>query len=183
MFNSLINKNNKNKLGILITICGNMYKKVSDLLKEKSGEIFSITEKKRLKDVVKIFIEKKIAALLVLDDDEKVKGIVSERDIIRKLSKTEGEIKNLRVKRIMTPWDRLIISTPDDDLEYLMKIMIKNNIRHLPIVISKCSNLNLQTEFLGILSMGDVIRALIDDLDKENKMLRDYVKEIYPKNY
>ena len=129
------------------------------------------------------FKEKKIGALIVLDEDERVKGIISERDIIKKLAKTEGEIKNLRVKRIMTPWDRLIISTPDDDLDYLMKIMTKNRIRHVPVVYSHCSNLNLQTEFLGLISIGDVIKFLIDDLDKENKMLRDYVKEIYPTKY
>jgi CBS domain-containing protein len=160
-----------------------MHRKVSELLKEKSGEIISITENKRLKDVVKFYTQKKIGALIVLDDDKKVKGIISERDIIRKLAQTQGEIKNLRVKRIMTSWENLIIATPDDDLDYLMKIMTKNRIRHVPVVIDKCSNLNLQTEFLGVISIGDVVKSLIDNLDKENKMLRDYVKEIYPTKY
>lgn len=160
-----------------------MHRKVSELLKEKSGEIISITENKRLKDVVKFYTKNKIGALIVLDDDKKVKGIISERDIIRKLAQTQGEIKNLRVKRIMTSWENLIIATPDDDLDYLMKIMTKNRIRHVPVVIDKCSNLNLQTEFLGVISIGDVVKSLIDNLDKENKMLRDYVKEIYPTKY
>jgi CBS domain-containing protein len=157
--------------------------KVSELLKEKSREIIPIGENKRLKDVVEILHKKKVGALIVLDDDKRVMGIISERDILKKLYETEREIKNVRVKRAMTPWEKLIVSTPDDGVDYLMKIMTKNRVRHIPVVNSKCSNLNLYTEFAGLISIGDVVKSLIDNLDQENKMLRDYVKDIYPTKY
>ena len=179
----MIIKNNINNSTILGINGVYMNKKVSELLKEKSRGIILIGENKRLKDVTKILYEEQVGALIVLDDNKKVKGIISDRDIMKKLAQTEGEIKNIRVKRAMTPWEKLIVSTPDDDIDYLMKIMTKNRIRHIPVVSSRCSNLSLQTEFVGLLSIGDVVKSLIDNLDQENKMLRDYVKDIYPKSY
>ncbi len=152
-----------------------MKRKVRDLLKEKGSEIFTIDIGKTLKDATKIFLEKNIGALVVLDGKGEIQGIISERDIIRKLAKTNNAINEMSVETVMTPQAKFIIGHPEDDIQYLMKVMTTNRIRHILIVSSEgeCKN-------EGLISIGDVIKALLTGLDYENKMLKDYIKGSYP---
>ena len=152
-----------------------MEQKVSELLKEKGSEIFTIDAGKTLKDATKIFLEKNIGALVVLDDKGEIKGIISERDIIRKLAKTNNAIKDMAVESVMTPQDEIIICHPEDNIQYLMKVMTNNRIRHI-LIISIGDELKNE----GIISIGDVVRALLTNLNFENKMLRNYIKGSYP---
>lgn len=152
-----------------------MKRKVRELLEEKGSEIYTIDVGKTLKDATKIFLEKNIGALIVLDDKGKIQGIISERDIIRKLAKTNKAINEMSVETVMTPQAELVIGNPEDDIQYLMKVMTANRIRHILII---CSEGECKTE--GLISIGDVIKALLTDLDYENKMLKDYIEGVYP---
>ncbi len=152
-----------------------MKHKIRDLLEKKGSEIFTIDVGKTLKDATKIFLEKNIGALVVLNDKGEIQGIISERDIIRKLAKTNNAINEMSVETVMTPRDEIVIGHPEDDIQYLMKIMTTNRIRHILII---CDEDGYKTE--GLISIGDVIKALLTNLDYENKMLKDYIEGVYP---
>ncbi len=152
-----------------------MKQKVSDLLKEKGHAVYSIPNTARLKDAVKTFNEKHVGALIVLNEAEEIQGIVTERDIMIRLAQTEGEIKDMNVKMVMTPKEKLIIGTRDDSVEYLMKVMTTNRIRHIPIVGGEC-----KCKLEGLISIGDIVKSLLGDLGHENKMLKDYIGGAYP---
>lgn len=146
-----------------------MKRKASDLLKEKGNAVYTIDGDSMLKDVIKIFNEKHIGALIVVNDAKEIQGIITERDILRKVARIEGEIKDISVKSVMTPRDQLKVGTPDDSLEYLMKVMTVNRFRHIPIVESEAKpSLN------GIISIGDIVKSFLNDFDHENKFLRDF---------
>lgn len=147
-----------------------MRRTVGDYLKEKGDTVYCIDDSKKLKDVVKIFNEKNIGALIVIDKNEDILGIITERDIMRKLAKTEGEVKDMNVKFSMTPREKLVVGTPEDTMEYLMKVMTSNHIRHIPIIVSE-TDLKLR----GLISIGDSVKALLNDLDYNNNR---YLKEI-----
>ena len=152
-----------------------MKRKVRELLEEKGSEIYTIHVGKTLKDATKIFLEKNIGAIVVLDDKDGIHGIISERDIIRKLAKTNEAINEMSVETVMKSQAELVIGNPEDDIQYLMKVMTTNRIRHILIVSSEG---DCKTE--GLISIGDVIKYLLTDLDYENKMLKDYIKGSYP---
>jgi len=153
-----------------------MKRKVSDLLKEKGNVVYTIRDTARLKDAVKIFNEKHIGALMVVNEEEDIQGIVTERDILKKLAKTEGEVKDMNVKFVMTPRGDLIVGTPDDEIEYLMKVMTTNRIRHIPIVGGEN-----ECKLLGVVSIGDIVKILLDGLvmNHENRFLKDYLGKVY----
>lgn len=154
-----------------------MKQTASDILNEKGRVIFTINIRKTLKDTTEIFLDKNIGALVVLDDDEKIKGIISERDIIRKLATSDEEIEAMNIKSVMTPQSELIVGNPDDDIQYLMNVMTINRIRHILIVSDKGGS---KFKMEGIISIGDVVKALLTNLNHENKMLKDYIGGTYP---
>jgi CBS domain-containing protein len=152
-----------------------MKRKVGDLLKEKGHAVYSIEDTKRLKDAVKLFNAKRVGALIVLNEEEEIQGIITERDILMRLAQTEGEIKNINVKNVMTSKDKLIVGTPEDSIDYIMKVMTTNRIRHIPIVGGES-----QARLEGLISIGDVVKALLSDVGYENKLLKDYIEGAYP---
>ncbi|UCH94391.1 MAG: CBS domain-containing protein [Candidatus Aminicenantes bacterium] len=153
-----------------------MKRKVSDLLKEKGNVVYSISDKAMLKDAVKRFNEKRVGALIVVNDEEEIQGIVTERDILKKLAKTEGEVKDMNVRLLMTPREELIVGTPDDEIEYMMKVMTTNRIRHIPIVGGEN-----ELKLLGVISIGDIVKTLLNGLgmNHENRLLKDYLDRAY----
>ena len=97
-----------------------------------------------------------VGALMVMND-EGIEGIVTERDILRALSKHKGELLNLSVSDIMTT--DLITCDVNDSLESLMDIMTDSHIRHLPVL--EAGNL------VGIISIGDIVEALLHRRERE----------------
>jgi CBS domain-containing protein len=153
-----------------------MKRKVSDLLKEKGNVVFTISDTDMLKDAVKLFNEKRIGALIVINGHEEIQGIVTERDILRKIARTEGEVKDMNIRLLMTPRENLIVGTPDDSIEYLMNVMTNNHIRHIPIV-----EVENQLKLLGMVSIGDVVKILLNGLDfnQQNRLLKDYLDKVH----
>lgn len=153
-----------------------MKRKVSDLLKEKGNVVYTISDTARLKDAVKLFNEKRVGALMVVNEEEEIQGIVTERDILKKLAKTEGEVKDMNVTFLMTPREELIVGTPDDEIEYIMKVMTTNRIRHIPIVGGEN-----ECKLLGVISIGDIVKILLNGLgmNHQNRLLKDYLGKAY----
>ncbi len=137
--------------------------KVKELLSIKGTECFSITGDQSLFDAAKQMTECNIGALLVMDKGS-LAGIVTERDIVKNAA-GELECKNVKIKNVMS--SNLLVVKPGDDLDYVMAIMIQNNIRHTPVVE--------ESGLVGLLSMRDVVRVLVKNLKAENHYLKDMI--------
>ncbi len=138
--------------------------KVKELLSIKGLECFSITSDQTLLDAAKQMAECNIGALLVMDRGSLV-GIVTERDIVKNASNESRQCKDVRIKEAMSA--NLLVVKPTDDLDYVMAIMIQNNIRHLPVVE--------ESGLIGLLSMRDVVRVHVKNLKAENHYLKDMI--------
>jgi CBS domain-containing protein len=138
--------------------------KVKELLSIKGLECFSITSDQSLLDGAKQMAECNIGALLVMDRGSLV-GIVTERDIVKNAASEGRVMKDFLIKDVMSA--NLLVVKPGDDLDYVMAIMIQNNIRHLPVIE--------ENGLLGLLSMRDVVRVLVKNLKAENHYLKDFI--------
>jgi CBS domain-containing protein len=137
--------------------------KVKELLSIKGLECFSITSDQSLLDAAKQMSECNIGALLVMDKGS-LAGIVTERDIVKNAA-SEQQSASVKIKDVMST--NLLVVKPGDDLDYVMAIMIQNNIRHTPVVE--------ESGLIGLLSMRDVVRVLVKNLKAENHYLKDMI--------
>jgi CBS domain-containing protein len=138
--------------------------KVKELLSIKGLECFSITSDQTLLDGAKQMAECNIGALLVMDKGSLV-GIITERDIVKTTANEKALCKDVKIKTVMST--NLLVVKPGDDLDYVMAIMIQNNIRHTPVVE--------ESGLVGLLSMRDVVRVLVKNLKAENHYLKDMI--------
>ncbi|MDH4163866.1 MAG: CBS domain-containing protein [Nitrospirota bacterium] len=137
--------------------------KVKELLSIKGIECFSIMSDQTLLDAAKQMAECKIGALLVMEKGH-LAGIITERDVVKVLA-NEKDCRTVNIKDVMTT--NLLVSKSGDDLDYVMAVMIQNNIRHLPVVE--------ESGLVGMLSMRDVVRVLVKNLKAENQYLKDFI--------
>jgi CBS domain-containing protein len=143
---------------------------VKEILGLNNSSIISIDKNKSVADAISQMVESEIGALIVVDGEKPV-GMFTERDVLKSWTR-KGNIlfKDIKVSEVMTT--NLIISEIDDDLCYVTTIMIKNRIRHLPIVEN--------TKIVAMLSIRDVVKAQVSDLRAENHYLKDYISDKYP---
>ena len=141
-----------------------MAMKVKELLSIKGLECFSITSDLSLLAAAKQMAECNIGALLVMDKGSLV-GIITERDIVKNTANEATQCRDVKIKDVMST--NLLVVKPGDDLDYVMAIMIQNNIRHTPVVE--------ESGLVGLLSMRDVVRVLVRNLKAENIYLKDMI--------
>ncbi|MFQ5705875.1 MAG: CBS domain-containing protein [bacterium] len=139
--------------------------RISDILKSKGSQVYTINMEQSIQETIQSLVMHNIGALLVLDDQEKLVGIISERDILRKNANQTVILKDTKVKDVMT--SNLIIGVPNDDIEYIMGIMTKNRIRHLPVLDEE--------KVVGIVSLGDVVKAQLTEKEYDNRYLKQYM--------
>ena len=144
---------------------------IKSILQQKGSTVFQIQPDKPLCDCIKLLNEKRIGALMVIDKENNIHGIVSERDILHTAFDTKGQMCDLLVKDIMTPKDKLITATIEDKIEAIMKSMTNNKIRHIPIMDNE--------KLLGIVSIGDIVKVLLNDAVTENKHMKNYISGGY----
>lgn len=148
---------------------------IRDILQKKGANVVLIESGQTIHDAIGRLNEHGIGALIVTGEDAEVVGIITERDILMKCGQhcvrlegapvlDEASCPTL-VEDAMT--HNLVIGVPDDNLEYVMGIMTKNHIRHLPIMEDQT--------LVGIISIGDVVNAHLKEKEVENRMLRDYI--------
>lgn len=139
--------------------------KVKDLLKAKGQQVVTIGPQETLLEACKRLAEHNIGSLLVLALDGSIEGIVTERDITKICAKKSGSLGNTLVREAMST--NLLIGLPKDDLDYITSIMTQNRIRHLPIVSGG--------QLEGIVSIGDVVKALLQETEVKNRYLEEYI--------
>jgi len=144
--------------------------KAKDILKKKGPEVFTIGEEKTLFEAQKVLITNNIGVLLVLNEDGKIIGIMSERDILRESFNHPDNYKEMKTNETMSK--NVIIVEPEDDIEYIESIMTAKRIRHLPVVNKRV--------LVGLISIGDVVKAMYGKTQAEIKYLRDYISGDMP---
>lgn len=138
--------------------------KIAALISGKRVE--TISGSATLHDLVNALDVHHVGALVVSPDGKKVDGIVSERDVVRAMPGKLDEIAGLRVRDLMT--SEVITCSPNSTVAELMTVMTERRIRHIPVV-DETGNL------ISIVSIGDVVKAYISDLQSEQKALNDYL--------
>ncbi|MEZ4670870.1 MAG: CBS domain-containing protein [Anaerolineae bacterium] len=138
---------------------------VQDILKKKSSEVLTIHAQQSLLEASQILAANNIGALVVVDDLKAPVGILSERDIVRQLAQHHESTGALSVGDVMTT--AVVIALPDDDIAYLSNTMTNKRIRHLPVLHDG--------ELVGIVSIGDVVKAQLDLYEGEVHSLQQYI--------
>ncbi len=138
---------------------------VRAILGHKKRGLVTVDQDLSLREASRLLNEHRIGVLLVLDQAQKPVGILSERDIVRHFAAEGGDCETRPVREAMT--SELIIGVPDDDLRYVMTVMTQQRIRHLPILDGD--------ELAGLVSIGDVVKAQIDETETEIRYLRSYI--------
>lgn len=142
--------------------------KVKDLLEDFSRSFHSIGQDQTVEQALKLMSGYNVSALVVMTDDES-QGIFTERDLVRcHIIFTDKNIKEILVKEVMT--SKLIVVEPEDTIEDAMGMMIKANIRHLPVVS--------EGKIKGVLSLEDLVKKHVSVLNKELHYLQDYISDL-----
>ena len=141
-----------------------MLSTVRDLLKEKGDAVWFITPETTVFDALRYMAEKRIGALLVLEGD-KIAGIVSERDFVRKIAETNACKLTAPVLEYMTR--EVFTISPSQTIEDCMTMMTEQRIRHLPVVE--------EDKLAGMISIGDVVKAIINSQEFTIEQLSKYI--------
>jgi len=136
----------------------------SQLLNNKGRKIYSVSPETMVYDAIKLMNEAKVGALLVIEDNKLV-GIISERDYARRVILENKSSHETPVKDIMTP-DVLTV-TPDQSVEDCMKLMAEHHIRHLPVAENG--------EAIGVISTMDVVKSIISEKESVIDQLEHYI--------
>jgi len=141
-------------------------KTIGKLLKEKGHEAWHISPDAKVYDALKVMADKDVGALLVMDG-EKVIGMFSERDYARKVILKGKSSKKITVREIMS--SMVIFIAPDIDCEQALALMTAKHIRHLPVLENGT--------LVGVVSIGDLVKAVIDHEKQVNQALNAYILE------
>jgi CBS domain-containing protein len=125
--------------------------KVSSILSTKGGTIISIQPSQTIREAVRLLAQHRIGALVVLAEDGRLVGILSERDIIRKTAEIES-VLDISVQDVMTA--DVVTGMPQDEIMSVANLMTERRFRHLPIMENG--------RLIGIISIGDVLKLQRD---------------------
>ena len=138
---------------------------VSDILAKKGGLVFTVSPGTTLAQVCQQLSTRRIGAGLVVDRLDAVAGIVSERDVVNALATHDTAALALDASEVMTR--DVVTCDPDDSIDHVMETMTHGRFRHVPVV--------RRGELLGLVSIGDVVKARLEDIKHEADALRAYI--------
>ena len=139
-------------------------KLVQHLLGAKGGDLITISPDASVLDAIKIMAERSIGSVLVMESDE-LKGILTERDYARKVIVKGRASDSTAVREIMST--DIITAAPGESVNHCMEVMTNRKIRHLPVVDNG--------RVVGIVSIGDLVQAIISDQQEEIQQLEQYI--------
>jgi len=140
--------------------------RISGLLKEKGAFVATIAPEATISDVLAGLAQHGVGALIVSSDGHVIEGIVSERDIARALHELGTDVLKQPVTIVMTA--DVSTCAPNDTVDSLMALMTERRIRHVPVVV--------EGELVGIVSIGDVVKHRVHELEHENSALVEYIQ-------
>jgi len=136
------------------------------ILDTKGHQVESVQPGAKLSAAVKVLGEKKIGAVLVLNLAGSIEGILSERDIVRVLSERGAAVLDEPVSNVMTR--KVVSCRQTDTVSAIMEMMTLGKFRHLPVVED--------TKVVGLISIGDIVKWRVQEYEREQEALRDYIK-------
>ncbi len=137
---------------------------VADLLKQKGKKVFSVSSQTSIHDALILLADHNVGALPVVDDNNLV-GIFSERDLARLQAKPKPTSLDTPLEKVMTK--KVYTITPATKTEECMQMMTDKHIRHLPVIDDE--------KLIGIISIGDVLKAVINTQQDFIKRLQEYI--------
>jgi CBS domain-containing protein len=140
---------------------------VRDILRVKGHVVYSILPNDTVFDALSVLVDKNVGALVVLSENDKVLGIFSERDYARRVILKGRASKETLIREIMT--ENPFTVTEDDSIQDCMVKMTDKHIRHLPVTDD-------QNRLVGMISIGDVVKYVIDEQQFIIHNLEDYIK-------
>lgn len=139
---------------------------VSDLIKRKGSEVTKASPETTVATLLDLLAEHRIGAVVVSADGG-VDGIVSERDVVRALRTAGAALLDAPISTVMT--SDVVVTGPGDTVEDMMRLMTDRRIRHVPVVTQ-------DGRLTGIISIGDVVKSRIDELEADRDQLIGYIQ-------
>jgi CBS domain-containing protein len=144
--------------------------RLQDILATKGTVVFTTSPDISLAEVVRQMVEHNVGSMVVCQRDlalgERLIGIVTERDLLRCFAAGMCDLRQMKVSEVMST--TLITAEPTDSINDLMGVMTTNRIRHVPVVCEE--------RLVGMVSIGDLLKAQHDQLIAENQFMRDYIQ-------
>jgi len=138
---------------------------ISDILRYKGADVVTIAPSETVTTLLNVLAEHNIGALVVRDEQGSVAGIVSERDVVRRIAERGAALLDAPVEQIMTS---IVAScTGKDSVDSVAATMTERRIRHMPVIDDG--------ELVGIVSIGDVVSSRIRQLEKDRGQLEHYI--------
>ena len=139
--------------------------RISDILRVKGNRVVTVRPGADVTQLVSVLAEHKIGAVVVSSDGERVEGIVSERDVVRALAARGAGVLHEKVTAIYTAQVRSV--APDAAIDEVERLMTEHRFRHVPVVEGG--------RLSGVVSIGDVVKNRIDELETERSSLEGYI--------
>lgn len=139
---------------------------VKSILAQKGSDVATIAPTATVAEAAAILAERKIGALVITGAGGRIAGIVSERDIVAALAKHGAAVLQLPLTDVMTR--KVVTCEPNDAVSEIMELMTGGKFRHLPVLDSE--------RLAGIISIGDVVKLRLSELQHEQDALRDYIQ-------
>ena len=138
---------------------------VATILKRKGSGVFTTTKDKSLLDIAKLLAQHGIGCIVIVDDDDKIVGIVSERDLMRAIVQAGPQVLSEPVSDFMTK--TVVTAREADTSDRLMSEMTRHQFRHMPVVE--------RGRLLGLVSIGDLVKIRVADAEFESGAMRQYI--------
>jgi CBS domain-containing protein len=141
--------------------------RIADLLRHKGSDVATVPPGISVSGLIEDLARHNIGAMVVVDDAGSLVGIVSERDVVRRLNERGAELLRAPVSEIMTT--SVVTCEPTEAVDDLASIMTERRIRHMPVVTAG--------KLVGLVSIGDVVRSRIEQLESDREQLESYIAQ------
>lgn len=138
---------------------------VKSILAEKGTEVLTIGKDTTVSEAVSLLAKHRIGALVVADSSGTIRGIISERDVIRHIAEDGVEALNQKVATVMTA--NVKVCTESHTVNDVMEIMTRGRFRHMPV--------EREGKLIGVISIGDVVKRKIHEAEREAEEIKQYI--------
>jgi CBS domain-containing protein len=141
--------------------------RVADVLRTKGSEVATVPPQVSVTGLLEDLARYNVGALVVVDEKDTLVGIVSERDVVRRLDERGAELLTVPVSEIMT--SPVVTCEPGDGIDGLAQIMTERRMRHMPVLEDG--------RLVGIVSIGDIVKSRIEQLESDREQLESYIAQ------
>lgn len=138
---------------------------IVSILKDKGEKVYSLSGQSTLEEAARELNARRVGAIVVLDADGALAGVLSERDIVREIAKSGAAALSTKVSEAMTK--AVITAAPDETIDAGMARMTDRRVRHLPVIANG--------KLVGIISIGDLVKRKIEEIEAHAEAMKSYI--------